>query len=383
MPEAGEALFARLMSATYEVQGAMAQIAGDTDMASEQARFALADCETQLRLQANEARLVRSPGDLNQLRMQGLRQVEQAKALCKTAEEVAAIHDRDTVRKSAAVAGGVASGYAGKAMSAGDYADAVRDLIGFGRKLMGKMRTRMGEMETLAETHGVDINRSQEMQKSLLAAVEGHQARGEPVAAGTKLAQVAVLSLKDAEDIQQAAPKDAGVARMHEAAKAQAVDAARQAVDAIEVDARFGCSQAGKTGHDLEACTIQGRDKGIGLLRMQIIDIQIQVQESPETAIDRANEILREVAPMEGARKDNVVRLGDARRQAEAAMATIRSQVRHEEAEDAPSAAKAAAQAQAATATLRTRIVVAQVAVVSAPAETPSGALDASVKRAV
>lgn len=214
---------------------------------------------------------------------------------------------------AAPFAGSVSKAFAGKTLSLVDYRTALSTLARQGQQMMDGFKAHIEAATAAAAQHSVDIGRSLQLQQQLLQQASEAYVQGQPAEATSRVSEAATLGLRDAERVRDA-HRDVQTDALVERARSNAREAVRLTADQMQVDARRDCTEQGKTGEALEACTIQGATARIDTLRLRMIRIQVQVGETEEAADARATAILREAAPHD----QQAIVLGQARAEQQA-----------------------------------------------------------------
>ncbi len=217
---------------------------------------------------------------------------------------------------AAPVAGMLSFNFVGKTLSGAQYQTAIASLHKQMQGFIDGFREHVSLQAEMALKHSVDIMRSQQVQTQLIEqAKEAYVAKDTARAAG-HLSEAATLGLRDAERVRDVAGNAEGDALVQRAEKT-ALDAARQAVDQMQLEARKDCTAAGKKGDELEACTMDAAGTKIETLRIRMIKIQMETATEEKEAEERATRILRSLAPHDA--------LEQARKQAQEAKAGLSS----------------------------------------------------------
>lgn len=203
-----------------------------------------------------------------------------------------------TIAKTLAApfAGSVSKAFAGKTLSLTDYRSALSSIARQGQQMMDGFRAHIEAATAAAAQHSVDIGRSLQLQQQLLQQAGEAYVQGQPAEATSRVSEAATLGLRDAERVR-GVHRDAQTEALVERARSNAREAVRLTADQMQLDARRECTEQGKTGEALEACTVQGATARIDTLRLRMIRIQVQVGETEDAADARATSILREAAP--------------------------------------------------------------------------------------
>ena len=275
-----------------------------------------------------EVQSARKPEDLRQIASHvgvAIRQSTESRCSAGAAPESLALTAKHIAKTLAVpVVGSVAFAFKGKLMGAVDYRSALNMLTARGREFIDGFAKHIEAHANAASQHMVDIAHSQQTQGTLLQQAREAYVQGAPAEAATRITEAATLSLRDAERVK-AVHSDAVTGALVDAAKQNATQAVRHAVDQAQVDARADCTTQKKTGQALEACTLDAATLKIEALRVRMIRIQVHVGAGEDEATERATQILRSAAPHDASQ----LVLGQARaqEQAKAASNVVRMEV--------------------------------------------------------
>lgn len=247
-----------------------------------------------------------------------IRHSAEARAAAPIHEETTQTRARKLIQTVAVPgAGMVALKFAGKPLGLLDYRQALGMLHARGQALVREFTASLETHAAVALQHDLDITASQQTQATLLQHARDAYMRDQPVEAATHISEAATLGLREAERVREIQPNDV-TGTLVEKAQENAMQAARHAVDQMQVDARRDCTQQGKTGQELEACTVDASALRIASMRMRMIRVQMQVETPQEEAEARTDRIIRSIAP-----QDQPLLLGQERAQQQARDAAV------------------------------------------------------------